>query len=514
MSDEMAAAPLGLGVGAILSRAGRLGTGSRTAITWKDQRITYEALSRRSAELARELQRDGLRAGDRVCLLADNRPEWLEFFFAVVVAGGIVIPINYYSSAEELAHMLRDSAATWLVFESRYERLVASCNEARHVRQVVVDDRSRDRPGMSSAAIDARSPVRATGAHPGFDDTVVMQYTSGTSGQAKAAVHTHSTILWNALHQISDLSIDATSVTLVVPSMSWSAGLHDLTLATLWQAGRVVLFPRRRFDPGALLKTIERERVSHVFLAPSVLRRLVVDAAEPTPDLSSLTVVLTGGEQLSSSLVQQLAERFGPLPLRPSYGLTEFPSTMLLMPPLEVYSRPGSVGLPTLISEVRIVDEHGLGLPPGEAGEIICRSPATMRGYHNDVEGSARALKGGWLYTGDLGLVDDDGFYHVVGRKKDMLISGGLNVYPAEVEQALEEHHAVVEAAVVAQADDVWGEIPKAHVVVRPDQPVTSDELQRFLEARLSSYKVPKVYVLHDRPLPRSVSGKVVKKML
>lgn len=467
--------------------------------------LTYGQLYRTVCDLAAELQRGGLREGNSVAILMTNRVEWLLYMFAAWAAGGVVVPVSYFSTSAELEVVVSDVGASWIVTEPDLAHLTEPTVPGRQVLLASIPPENAE-----AAQIGSQPPhVRR------YEDVALIQYTSGTVGHPKAIQHSHASILWNAMQQLPDLDIDSTTTTLVVPSLAWGAGLHDLTLGTLWVGGRVVLFPSRALAADRLLSMIAAEHVSHTFLSPSVLRRLVsAPAAETRHDLSSLRVVLTGGEPLEAALLERVHDRFGRMPLRPSYGLSEFPSTMTLMPPDEVWTRPSSVGRATGLVDIRVVDDGGARLPAGQPGELICRSPAVMIGYRDGAGEGTAALRDGWLYTGDIATIDDDGFVTIVGRKKDMLISGGLNVYCSEVEQALLAHDAVREAAVVGVPDSQWGQVPCAHLVLEKGRDLSALQLDEFLGRRLASYKRPKRYLVHQGRLPRNSAGKVLKPVL
>lgn len=466
----------------------------------------FEAAIEREAEL---LEAQGYGAGSPVCLLAQNQADWLVYFFAIVRSGGVVVPIDHLTTVAEIVHVLDDCEAELLVHGDELETKARECQALRPGLGRIALGESLDKLGPE------RSGKNSTTAElMRRSQAILLQYTSGTSGSRKAAIHTHETMLFNAAHQISDFEIRPGAVTLIVPSLSWSAGLQDFTLATLWQGGTLVIFPSRGFDPLHLVNTVAAHEVTHLFMAPALLRPLADLPESVDADVTRIKLLLTGGDHVSSDLVDDLIDRFGVLPVRPSYGWSELPSTMLMMPIGEQVLRPGSVGRPTLAAEVRIVDPQGRPLPEGEAGELECRSPATMIGYLDGGAISDDSFRDGWLKTGDIARVDTDGYYYIVGRSKDMLISGGLNVYPAEVEAAIEKHPAVREAAVVALPDDQWGEVPLAFVVLRQDAHVTPAELTDHLRQLLAAYKIPKRYEVRQDPLPRSSAGKLLKGQL
>lgn len=498
--------PGGFGLISILRR-GAVDFASRTAVRGDAVSLTYRELYDAVEVGARRLVAEGLRPGDRVGILMGNRPEWLQCFFAVIAAGGVVVPLSYYSTQAELSAVAQEAPLARVHTEARYAGLVRAAVGA--VRVELVD--------AEQVQADAGVGVHVGPPLPDTQTTALAlaQYTSGTSSRPKAVLHSQQTIMWNALSQLGDLAIDASAVTLVVPSFAWSAGLHDLTLATLWAGGEVIVYPSRGLDPERLVTRLATERVSHVFLSPSVMRRILAAGVRAPRPLDTLRVVLTGGEPISDQLVRELAALLEHLPVWRSYGLSEFPSTMTLLGPTDAVAHPASVGRATSLAEIRIVDQDDVPVESGTLGELVCRSPSTMLGYDRDLEGTALALRGGWLHTGDLAVMDDAGYVSIVGRSKDMVISGGLNVYAQDVEMALAEHDLVGEVAVVGLTDAEWGQIVCAHVVpARLGARPSVAELDAFVAPRLAAYKRPRRYVFHETPLPRNEAGKVLKQRL
>jgi fatty-acyl-CoA synthase len=259
---------------------------------------------------------------------------------------------------------------------------------------------------------------------------------------------------------------------------------------------------------------VERERVTQVLLVPSVLKRVLAAPELERHDLSSLRMVASGGEPVPVTAIEELHRRLPTCALVQVYGLSEFPTMMIFLDADHALRKAGSAGRACRIAEVRVITETGEDVAPGQVGEIICRSPATMVGYYGKKEATAGTIIDGWLHTGDLGHLDEEGFIYVAGRSKDMIITGGLNVYPAEVERIIALHELVVEAAVIGLPDERWGEIGEAFVVVRPGASVTVDELEQLLRAEVANYKIPRRWVIREEPLPRTTSGKVQKFLL
>lgn len=484
---------------------GRAGP-ERPAVTFQSRTLTYAELDGRSDRLAAGLAAAGLEKGDRVGVLMHNRLEWFELLFAIGKLGGVIVPLNYMLKAPELRFILNDCDAAWLVAEDRFADVLPRLSDASGRRRtVVVEDAYEEL--MASAGPPVDVDVRA-------EDLLLLQYTSGTTGFPKGAMHTHSTVLWNSYHQIPDFGVSRDDVYFVIPALCWAAGLHDLALATLWAGGRVVLSPSTGFSPTLFCETVARERVTTALLVPAVLKRLLVSGELARHDLSSLRLLMSGGEPVPVPAIEELHRVLPACPLVQVYGMSEFPTLMLLLDVEDAMTRLGSAGKACSIAEIRVVDETGRDVAPGEPGEILCHSPACLIGYYGDEDASTQTLRGGWLHTGDLARVDDDGYVLIVGRAKDMIISGGLNVYPAEVERAIIEHPAVAEAAVIGVPDDEWGEVGRAVVVLEDGKDLDEAELKAALKQQLANFKLPKQFEIRREPLPRTTSGKVQKFLL
>jgi fatty-acyl-CoA synthase len=496
------------------SRTAQLTNPSRTALVFEGRTYSYDELEERATRLASGLLAQGFAKGDRACILLYNRPEWLEIFFALAKLGGVMVPVNYYLKPREVDYIVRDSGATWIICE---DRLWPTAEAIRadlpsDLRYVVVGEERADTIAYDSV-VDRGMPstppwtVRT-------DDMFLLQYTSGTTGFPKGAVHTHSTVLWNSFHQLPDFGITRDDVFLVVPALCWAAGFHDFSLATLWAGGRVVLNPSTAFDPDAFFRTVERERITKALLVPSVLKRVLGSPDLDRYDLSSLSMIASGGEPVPVTAIEELHRRLPTCTLVQVYGLSEFPTMMIFLEAEHAIAKAGSAGRACRAAEVRIVTESGADASPGEIGEIICRSPAVMLGYYGKEKETNSTIVDGWLHTGDLGHVDEDGYIYVAGRSKDMIITGGLNVYPAEVERVIAQHDCVIEAAVIGRPDEKWGEIGEAHVVVREGTSVSEQELEELLRDEVANYKIPRRWRIREEPLPRTTSGKVQKFLL
>lgn len=483
------------------------------AITFEGRDVGYDELDERSDRLAAGLAAQGFRKGDRVGVLLYNRVEWAEVFFALGKLGGVVVPINYLLKPQEVAFILDDCEASWVIFEDALRSTVDGVRSGGDARRYVgIDGSAGDVLDYEELVSAGRlQPGRLPGGEVRSDDLFLLQYTSGTTGTPKGAMHTHATVLWNSFHQVIDYGVTADETFLVVPALCWAAGFHDIALATLWMGGRVILSPSTGFEPARFLEAVQNERITSVLLVPTVLKRVLAEPSFDDYDLSSLRIICSGGEPVPVTAIEEAHRRLPSCSLLQVYGMSEFPTMMLYLDAADAVRKAGSAGRACSGAEIRVVDEQGADTPAGTVGEIICRSPATMLGYYGRQEASAGTLVDGWLHTGDLAHVDSEGFVYISGRSKDMIISGGLNVYPAEVERVIAQHPAVLEAAVVGAQHPDWGEIGEALVVLHPGGELSADELAGYLKEQLATYKVPKKFSFGYDPLPRTTSGKVQK---
>ena len=489
----------------------RVNTG-RVAVHFGERVITYEELDERSDRLASGLLREGFRKGDRAAVMMHNRPEWIEIFFALAKLGGVLVPVNHLLREREVEHILDHSGATWVLTENRFWALFDGIRTSGDGRSYVSMD--ADAVGALAYETVVSGGSREISVDVDVNDLFLLQYTSGTTGQPKGAMHTHSTVLWNSFYQLPEFGVTADDVYLILPALGWVAGFHDFALATLWSGGQLVLHPTGNFEAEGFASTVERHGVTTVLLVPTVLRRVLAYEALEEHDLSSLRLILSGGEPVPVSDIHTLHRRLPTCHLQQAYGMSEFPTMMLWLSAEDATANAGSVGKACRAAEVRIVDETGGDTRVDEVGEIICRSPACTVGYYQDDEATSTTLAGGWLHTGDLARVDADGYVYITGRAKDMILTGGLNVYPAEIEQLIEARPEVQEVAVIGVPHAEWGEIGKAIVVLKLGQELDEATLLASLKQDLATFKLPRIFEFTSAPLPRTLSGKVQKFLL
>jgi fatty-acyl-CoA synthase len=475
------------------------------AVIHRDARYTYADLHARCTRLARRLRDLGVGRGDRVAFLGPNHPAYLETLFAAGAIGAVFVPLNTRLAAPELLHCLTDSGAAVLIHTEQCAGPVAGIEWPAGLRQVIAVDDEYERIVGSGDATALDEPVSP-------EDLCLIMYTSGTTGPAKGAVLTHGNITWNSVNVLVDTDLAHDEVTLVSAPLFHTAALNMTCLPTLLKGGTVIL--EESFDPDRTLRLVEEHHVTAMFGVPAMYQAVAAAPGFADADLSSVRVLMCGGAPVPESLIHTYLERG--LCFIQGYGMTEASPGVLLLDRDHALSKAGSAGVPHFFTDVRIADAAGRALPAGERGEVQVEGPNVTPGYWRLPEATALALSEGWFRSGDVALADDDGYVHVVDRIKDLIISGGENIYPAEVEEILYSHAAVAECAVIGVPDERWGEVGRAVVVARagfaPDE-ATAKELLDHLAGRLARYKIPKS-VAFAQALPRSGSGKVLKAAL
>jgi fatty-acyl-CoA synthase len=461
--------------------------------------FTYAQHAERAARLAQMLRDDfGVRRGDRVAWLCGNRHELLEAYFGVLLAGGVLLPLNIRLSAPELEWILDDSRASVLIRDPALTTL------DHPVREVLIDDTYEER--LAAQPLWWVDPPEVD-----ENDVAELFYTSGSTGRPKGAMLTHRNLYLHAIHSALNMSISGHDVIIhTIPLFhvnGWGTPHYMTALG-----GVQVMLPR--FDSTEVLRLVEAERVTRLYLVPAMMTVLLNDPTFDTRDLSSLKQLSVGGAPTPPALLVEAERRFG-CECICGYGMTETAPqlTKAIDKPGEPRSarRRSTTGMPILGVDLRIFDEENNELPWDGAtpGEIRVRSNHVMAGYWEKPDDTDAALSGGWMHTGDVGTMSPDGFLTIVDRKKDIIISGGENISSIEVEDALYKHSAVAAAAVVAKADDKWGETPCAFIELKPGMQVTADELMQWCRKHLAGYKCPRHVVFAE--IPKTSTGKIQK---
>ncbi|MEV6235694.1 long-chain fatty acid--CoA ligase [Lentzea sp. NPDC051838] len=483
--------PADTGVGSWPWRRARISP-HRTALVQADRTLTYAELAHRVERLAATLTRLGVRRGDRVAYLGVNDISVFETLFATALCGAIFVPLNHRLSGQEIGYMLADSGASLLVHSPDADELVSAAGPLPRVLPV---------PAFEAEIAAGGEPPSAEVTP---EDPCLLLYTSGTTGRPKAATLTHGNLMWNTVNQLAHFDILSTDRALCVAPLFHCVGLGQITLPTLFKGGSVE--PVARFDPGAILKRIEDARITGFSAVPTMLQMLCEHPDWDTTDLSSLTCVLYGGSPVQERVARVWLDRG--VRLLQGYGMTEASPGVSMATHDGTLDHPVSAGVPHFFTDVAALDAEGHVAPLGtEPAELLVRGPNVFAGYWNR-PGETRDsyTDGQWFRTGDVVHLDDDGWAHVVDRVKDLIISGGENIYPAEVEAVIVQLDEVESCAVVGVPDERWGEVGVAYVVTRGA--LSGKALRHHLNDNLAHYKVPKHLQFVDA-LPRNATGKV-----
>ena len=480
-------------------------------------RLTYRQLNERANRLANWLRDEaGVGKGDRVAILARDGVEHLDAFFACGKLGAIHTALNWRLHPHELAGIMARTTPKVLIFSDDVAAHVVALAERLHDqpsaagRYLHVDGAGIAGSIPFEAALAAASAAPVTTDDLEAEDIAALIFTGGTTGLPKAAQVSHRMIAWNTLNTVIH-DVTHGDVYLNVFPMFHTGGLFVYTLPQIIFGGTTILLPR--FDPQRVLDLIEREQVTIFGAVPTMYQMIAQAPNWAAADLSSLRFCTSGGAPLPVPLVEQYTREKG-IRFKQGFGMTEFGPGIFALAPEDAIRKAGSIGRPNFYVDARIVDEANTFLGPDQAGELVLKGPSISSGYYGDpAAGDAAVDERGYFHTGDIARYDAEGYFYIVDRKKDMYISGGENVYPAEIERALYEHPAVLMCAVIGLPDPRWGEAGRACVVLRPGAAAGEDELLAFLAGRLARYKVPHSVVFFDE-LPISSAGKILKRQL
>lgn len=498
----------------ILDRSASSCHGDRPAFGFEGEQRSFLEMRDRALEVAGGLARAGVGPGDKVAVMMGNRFEWIEVFFGLSVLGAVCVPVNVLLTGPEIEHVCRDSGARTLVVDEIGVGATARLDVAfDHVVTVGAATAPTGATAISYDELVTGAELPADHVGPGLDDPFILYYSSGTTGLPKAAVHTHNGVLWNAFGQVQGLGLQREHRYAVIPSFSWAAGFHNLVIALVWIGGYSQVRPTGGASMESIVDMVEEHAISHVMLVPSLLRELV-----SRPDLmkrlsdSPLTWIVTGAEPVPRTVIESVCRGIPGVDVCQGYGLSEFPTITTVLMADEVFDHEGSAGRALPHTDLAIRDADGVIRREG-TGELLVRSLATMVGYHERPEQTAEAFRDGWLHTGDLAELDAEGFITIVGRTKDMIISGGLNVYPKEIEDVIARIPGVIETAVVGVPHERFGETAVA-IVVTDDPEFDVAMVDGACEEHLASYKRPRRTIVRAERLPRNANAKLLKREL
>lgn len=513
--------------------------GARDFLVYEDERVSFEAFYRATTRLAHALQKESVAKGDRVAIVMRNLPEWVVAFYAVQIIGAIATPLNAWWTGPELEYGLVDSGAEIAIVDAeRYLRMRDHFEKCPNLRRVLVSrsdetlvgpfaSHLEDVLGMPHDWKDLPELVMPAVALEADDDATIL-YTSGTTGKPKGALGTHRNLISNAfasasalarnylrrgepVPEVDPLSAPQRSGLLSIP-LFHATGCFAVLNPSLLSGSKIVMM--RKWEPEAALELIEREKINLAGGVPTIAWQLLEHPACSKYDLSSLDTVSYGGAPSAPELVRRIVEAFPKSLPGNGWGMTETSAVCTSHSGEDYAHRPDSCGPPVAVCDLKIVGPDGGMLPPGEVGELWARGPNIVKAYWNKPEATAETFVEGWVKTGDLARLDEEGFCYIVDRAKDMLIRGGENIYCIEVENALFAHPAVVDAALVPIPHKTLGEEPAAVVHLKPGERASEEELKAFVAERLAAFKVPVRIVFWPEILPRNANGKILKSEL
>jgi fatty-acyl-CoA synthase len=464
-------------------------------------RYTYAALNGRANRAANWLQTIGVGCGDRVSILAHNSIVYLDLFYGCAKIGAIFAPLNWRLAVPELVYIVNDCTPRLLLVGPEFAAIAQEMQPQITVDHMVTLASYGERLSTQSDAEPAR-PAELNG-----ESAHCILYTSGTTGRPKGAIIPQRQVVWNCINTAVSWELSAHDVSPIFTPLFHAGGLFAFMTPLLYLGGRIIL--AKEFDAAETLRVISQEKCTVILGVPTLFQMWLKSPQFATADFSQVHFFISGGAPCPPTLIEAWRTAKG-VTFRQGYGLTEVGPNCFSMSDAESTPKTGSVGKPVFHSEMRLVDADGRDAPIGATGELLIRGPHVCSGYWQNPAATAQALRNGWFYTGDMARVDEDGFFSIAGRFKDMIISGGENVYAAEVEAAFLEHPGVAECALIGQPDEQWGEVGLMVVVTAVTQSPTADELIQFCAAKLARYKIPRHIIFTDA-LPYSPYGKVMK---
>jgi long-chain acyl-CoA synthetase len=484
-------------------------TGKQVSIFFEGHEITNMEMLQKSKKLATALKNLGVKRGDRVILQMPNCPEVLQGFGAIWRIGAVIVPINYLIGEEETAYIYQDSGAKVVISSQAFlPKIRAGQAKAPDVKTIILVDKEVPEGTLAYHPLVENSVEEHSAVDTGDDEIAALIYTAGTTGKPKGVIHTHLSLYANARMQYETIVLPDGMTSIIVLPLCHSYGIATVNNG-LFRTGKTVLL--NSFDLDAIFSSIEKYQVNIMAGVPTMYVYMLLYPEPKKYNLSSMKYCISGSAPLALETCNKFKEIFG-FEIIEGWGLTEAGANNSCNP-FDGLKKIGSIGLPMIGTEMRIVDDSGKELTPGQEGEIIIRGPMLMKGYWQKPEETANMLKDGWLHTGDVGYVDNDGYFWITDRKKDLIIKGGENISPRTIEEVLFTHAKVSEAAVIGMKDNVYGEDIKAFVVLNPGETSNAKEIIEFCKTKLTNFLLPKE-VVFLQALPKSLVGKVLKKEL
>jgi long-chain acyl-CoA synthetase len=490
----------------IETQAQRLG--NKAVIRFYDRDITYRELDEASGSIACGLKGLGIGKGDRVCILMDNSPEYYFAYLGIMKLGAISGPVNCWWQTREIQYLIKDSGAAALIMDANYrphiEKIKGECPGLKHIIERGAPDRTYLSFEEMVSGKAAPEPVNI-----GLDDISTIVYTSGTTGNPKGVLLSHGNILTNSMQAGKLANIRENDVVMCFLPLFHVNGLVITGTAPMCAGSQIVL--RKGFSAGEFWDCVSRYKVSIFSGVPTVYQILLNTPGSEKADVSSLRYGVCGAAPMPVETIRKFEEKFNMIIIE-GYGLTEGTAGATANP-IDGVRKIGSIGIPLADSEVKIFDDDDREVPQGDVGEIVIRGGNVMKGYYNKPEETAKTLRGGWLHTGDMAYRDADGYLFIVDRKKEMIIRGGENIYPKELEEIMYSHPQVQEVAVVGVKDEIYGEEVMACIVPKSGEAIDTEAFRQWCKENMASYKVPR-YVNIRPQLPKNILGKILKKEL
>ena len=499
-------------VGNLLVKRALLNPGFEAAVdTDTHRRLTYAEFNKRVNQVAHMLLSQGVGKGDRIALLMRNRLEFMESFFASAKAGAVAVPLNSRLLSGELEYSLTDAGASVLIFDAEFDKTIADLQHKQtNVKTWLrVGDAMPSPPftqsyeHLVSAAVASEPDITIS-----EEDLLLILYTSGTTGSPKGVMHTHNSMIWASLTWILSLDIRPGDRFLLFMPPFHVGVLLPLTMVSQ-RGGSMVLM--HQFEPVRVLQLIDDERINATLATPTMLHTILGQPELEGVDFSTLRWCIVGAGPVPGWLIKRF-KALGVAMLQ-DYGLTESGGPATVITPAQAAVKPDSAGTACFYSNVRVIDSQGNDVPAGELGEILVQGRHNMIGYWNRPQATAETIRDGWLYTGDIGKLDEDGCVYICDRKKDMIVSGGENIYPLEIEHLLLTHPKIKDVSVIAQPSPKWGESALAIIVLHADQAIALEEMIDFCRDKIAGYKIPRLMEIVDH-IPRTNTGKIQKRLL
>lgn len=468
------------------------------------EQFSYKKLFELACQGAHILKdRFQVQKGDRIALLATNEMESIFLFFAAQRLGAILVPVNFRLTPREVDHILGDCQPQVLIYQETFQPLVDSLTVSLPFKALLQGSDSFGHQVRTAEVSNIDS-----GFHADFEDPSMILYTSGTTGAPKGAILSHRMIFWNSINTSLRLNIHQHDSTVIFLPFFHTGGWNVLT-TPFWHRGAKIVF-LKKFDADRILELSETENATLLFGVPTTMDMMARSILFEKVNLSKVRYAIVGGEPMPVDLIRTWDQKG--IPVRQGYGLTEFGPNVFSLNETDAIRKIGSIGFPNFYIETKVVDDHGQQVPVNEIGELILKGPSMMSGYWKNEKATKETIKDGWLYTGDLVRQDEEGYVYVVGRKKDMYISGGENVYPPELEQVLRQLNGIREVAVIGVPDEKWGEVGRAYIV-KESEAVSEELVKNHCLKNLAKFKIPK-YFSFVPELPKGDSGKILKRRL